>query len=144
MNQYLFIKIGEKIMKVNTQRNKFLAAQEKIRELSLLKFTDKQLRGLSKYEKQFIIENNYHVQIEQVDFLKRKQTMYMFIANDSLGRKRLYAITKKQSIQPNETKMFNGYFNYECWLVFEKDKGFSKFNFERRFCKTPNVRLIFV
>ena len=115
-----------------------------IKELETLKFTEKDIRGLTKVEKQFLIENNYNVVLNQKGTIGTNGILYMFIAKNKLGKKQLYAITKKQSISPNAHDISQSAYNHECWLLFDVAScEFSKYSYERRFCQTPNVRLIF-
>lgn len=110
-----------------------------IKQLETLKFSEKEIIGLSKSEKHFIAENDYNVVLKQND-----DVLYMFIAKNELGEKQLYAITKKQSIYPNAHDICQSAYNYECWLLFDaKKEEFSKFYYERRFRTIPNIILIF-
>lgn len=127
-----------------TTKGRFQRAMDVVNELSTLKFTEKDIRGLSKCEKQFIIENDYNVVLNQENTIGTNGTLYMFIERNRLGKKQLYAITKKQSVRPNSHDISQSAYNYECWLLFDAERlEFSKYNYERRFCKVPNVRLIF-
>ncbi len=129
--------------------NRILKAQKVIRELDNTVFSAKEMRGLSKTEKEFIEENNFNVTLTQRRYVNHillescTGTYYMFIArNKSNGKKQLYAIKKRQSLVPNEKK--DGLFNYEKWLVFDaRRREFCDLNFERRFCEVPPIKLIF-
>lgn len=130
--------------------NRIVKCQETIKQLENELFTEKDLRGLSQLEKEFVRGNGYHVQYDQPIYYSGgqvfehyKDTFYLFIArNLTTGKKQLYAITKAQSIAPNDKT--DGMFNSEKWLVLDTQRGlFSKFNFERRFMGIPNVKLIF-
>jgi hypothetical protein len=121
-------------------------ANKRVKELDALLFTNKEMRGLSKVEKDFIIENDYHVKLIQSNVIGTNGTLYMFIAKNLLGKKQLYAITKYQSINPNGKDIAGceSGNNYDVWLLFDARYGrFSKFYYERRFCTIPNRRLIF-
>lgn len=119
-------------------KGRFECAIEMKVELSNSLFTEKNLRGLLPVEKDFIRENGYHVELNQGG-----ETFYMFIASTQLGKKQLYAISKKQSISPNGHDINESIFNYCCWLLFNAKKNtFSRFSFEFRF-SVPPVKFIF-
>ena len=125
-------------------KDRILKALERIRQLDDAVFLQKDIRGLSKPEKHFLEENGFKVKLVQKGFTRScTGTYYMFIArNMSSGKKQLYAIKKRQSINPNEKK--DGVFNYEKWLVFDARHGeFCDLNYERRFCTIPPIKLIF-
>ena len=120
---------------------RILKAQIRLNELSNKKFSEKDLRGLSKIEKEFIIENNFNVRVGN---------FFMFIDRNNIDKKQLYALSKKQLINPNGKE--NGIFNYEKWLtfncknwdIFGSEKVFNNLYFERRFCKVPKISFIFL
>lgn len=119
-------------------KDRILRAAAKAKRIEAMKFTEKELRGLTKSEKVFVRENNYSVCLNQNGI-----KLYMFVAKQLNGRKSLYAITKKQSINPNGHDISNEAYNYECWLLFDKKRnGFSKFYYERRFCKVGKSEII--
>jgi hypothetical protein len=124
--------------------NKVLNAQENIKEMNSLKFTDKDLRGLSKEEKDFIIENNYNVAVTQYDLSGNSIKMYLHIKRNNLGKKELFAYTKKQALRPNQKDVSKSHLNHEILLKFNaKESFYRKFNtleFERGFAN--NQRLI--
>lgn len=130
---------------VSSYPNRIIRAQQTINALEERKFSEREMRGLSKAEKQFIADNGYHVRLVQNNtyFGLYNGVYYMFIArNLSTGKKQLYAITKHQSILPNEKT--DGIFNYEKWLVLNtKEVCFKPLYYERRFCTMPNVTLVF-
>lgn len=125
-------------------KNRILDACQKAKRIEAMKFSEKELRGLSKSEKEFIRCNNYNVCINcRITVSGDPVKLYLFIAKQLNGRKALYAITKKQSINPNGHDISNEAHNYECWLVFDRGKnGFSKFNYERRFGRMGNSEII--
>ena len=119
-------------------QDRILKASNKAKKIEAMKFTEKELRGLTKAEKDFVKENDYKVCLNQ-DGIK----LYMFVAKQLNGRKALYDITKKQSINPNGHDISNEAYNYECWLLFDKKRnGFSKLYYERRFCKVGKSEII--
>ena len=123
--------------------NRILRAQELLKSMSEQKFTEKDLRGLSKIEKDFIRENGYNVELKQSGNLRSNTGIYyLFIMrNRTTGRKQLYALKKRQIVRPNEK--VNGIFNYEKWLVYIARYGyFNDFEFERRFCEVPPFKFI--
>ena len=124
---------------------RILAALKKAKEIEARKFTEKDLRGLTNAEKDFIRDNDYNVCVStSIDaFGRRKQKLYMFIARQRNGRKALYAITKWQSVYPDGRDFAKGVYNYQCWMTFsKKDNGFSKSYYEFRFCDIGNSELI--
>lgn len=119
-------------------KDRILRAANKAKRIEAMKFTEKELRGLTNAEKDFVRDNGYSVCLNQNGI-----KLYMFVAKQLNGRKALYAITKKQSINPNGHDISNEAHNYECWLLFDKKRnGFSKFYYERRFCKVGKSEII--
>lgn len=120
-----------------TYTNRILKLQNRKKEMENAVFTEKDLRGLSKAEKDFIREN---------DMKKTYSMFYMFIEkNLSTGKKQLYAYHKLQSLFPNGHDISNEFQNVDCWLTFNasaKNSWFKEFfdtyHFERRFCQTPS------
>ena len=125
-------------------KNRILVACQKAKRIEAMKFSEKELRGLSKSEKEFIRCNNYNVCINcRITVSGDPVKLYLFIAKQMNGRKALYAYTKKQSINPNGNDISRESSNYECWLMFDRAKnGFSKFNYECRFCEMGNSEII--
>ena len=120
-------------------KSRILRACEKAKEIESRLFTEKDLRGLTINEKEYIRKNGYRV----LSALPNGEKIYLFVARQVNGRKALYAITKKQSINPNGHQISKDAFNYECWLVFDRERyGFSKFNYERRFGRMGNSEII--
>lgn len=125
--------------------NRILRAIKVKEEIEASLFTETDLRGLSKSEKEYIRENGYKCYVDISGFKGCVIRYYMFINRNLLGKKQLYALTKKQSLLPNGHDISESAYNYECWLLFNaNERLFSKFNYERRFCTTPNMRMIFV
>lgn len=127
---------------------RFLQAIEKRDALNNRLFSETEMRGLSKVEKQFIRNNGYkaHVVQDRVNSLM-KGTYYLFIERNRMGKKQLYAYHKKQVLCPNKKDICPNAYNYECWLTFNSNENYWKFdllNYERRFCILPNtITLIF-
>ena len=125
---------------VSIQTGRILKAMQVIKDLDNAYYSEKNLRGLSPLEKEFIRDNNYKLHLIQSD----KKEFYMFIGCDLLGKKRLYALSKKQSMFPNGKDISSEAYNYECWLLFNPiNWGFSTYFYERRFCKTPPIKMIY-
>lgn len=124
--------------------SRILRAIKKAKRIEAMKFTEKDLRGLSKYEKEFIQNHDYNVCINcRITVSGDPVKLYLFISKQMNGRKALYAYTKKQSINPNGHDISMEAYNYECWLMFDRiTNGFSKFSYERRFCKMGNSEII--
>jgi hypothetical protein len=119
-------------------KGRFECAIARKEELNNQLFTEKQMRGLSRVEKDFIRDNGYHVALNQ-----NGDIFYLFISTNNLGKKQLYAISKKQSLCPNGHDINYSTLNYCCWLLFNaKKRTFSKFAYEFRFA-IPNVKFIF-
>ena len=118
---------------VAVRPNRILRLQSEKKRIEKRVFTEKDIKGLSKCEKEFLIENGMKATCG--DF-------YMFIEkNKSTGRKQLYAYHKEQSLFPNDYK--GNRFNYECWLTFDRVRcTFSKLEYEVRFCQSPHERVI--
>lgn len=124
---------------------RILSALKKAKEIEARKFTEKELRGLTNAEKEFIRDNNYNVCVTAsiYAFGENKQKLYMFIARQRNGRKALYAITKWQSVYPNGKDFAEGAYNYQCWMTFSnKENGFSKFYYEFRFSTMNHSEII--
>lgn len=124
-------------------RNLVRAERAKKFEQSL--FTEKDLRGLSKPEKEFIRENNYHVYYQQKDTTyKHFDKIILFVARDkTTNKKRLYGLTKWQLINPNlcDTAWGQKSWNYQYWLVpvLSKALPFSPYSYEFRFSESASV-----
>lgn len=119
-------------------KDRILRAVNKAKRIEAMKFTEKELRGLTNAEKDFVRDNEYSVCLNQCG-----HKFYMFVAKQLNGKKALYAITKRQSINPNGHDISREAYNYECWLLFDRKKGgFSKFYYERRFCKVGKSGII--
>lgn len=111
-------------------KDRILRACKKAKEIESRLFTEKDLRGLTNCEKEYIRDNKYRI----LSTLPNGEKIYLFVARQENGRKALYAITKRQSIRPSEHQISKDAYNYECWLIFlKKYQGFSRFYFERRF-----------
>lgn len=93
-------------------KGRFECATARKEELSNLLFTEKEMRGLMQVEKDFIRGNGYQVSLNQ-----NGDIFYLFIALNKLGNKQLYAISKKQSISPNNRDINESTLNYCCWLL---------------------------
>lgn len=111
-------------------------------------YEEKDLRGLSKAEKEFIRENdyrNYYDQREQ-DFKNggyKVVRYYIFIKrNISTDKPQIYAYRKEQWIDLNAQHFKiigpDTRHNYAYWLLFDKNgyenrgKAFSRYNYEYR------------
>ena len=127
--------------------NKVLNAQEKIKEMNSLKFTDKDLRGLSKAEKDFIIENNYKISVKQYDLSGNSIKMYLHIKRNNLGKKELFAYTKTQALRPNDRDISKSHLNHEILLKFHARESFyhkfNTFEFERGFANNQKLIHLF-
>ena len=126
-------------------KDRILKACKRAKEIESRFFTEKEMRGLTNDEKEFIRDNDYNVCVSAcIDaFGDKKQKLYMFIARQRNGRKALYAITKWQSVYPGGKDFAPCVYNYQCWMTFsKKENGFSKFYYEFRFSTMDNSELI--
>lgn len=148
---------------IANQPNRILNILAKKREMCEAKFTEKDLRGLSKIEKQFIIDNNYYRVYRRCGMVWDKYAQcgeyyILFIGRDSLKRKRLYAYSNIQAMFPNGKDIMQNAYNYECWLtlnakyytdedpiyrVSDVYEAFSKFGFEYHFSDMPTMQSSF-
>ena len=122
---------------------RYLRAYKTLKVIEDITYTDTDLRGLSKAEKIFIKSNDNKVYIDE-----NNRRYYIFIARDlSTGRRRLYAIGKRQWLNPNGHDITKDAYNYECWLIVNTNSNpwhyVSPLYYERRFCQilTPVVIL---
>ena len=122
---------------------RYLRAYETLKVIEGITYTNTDLRGLSKAEKAFMNSNNNKVYIDE-----NNRRYYIFIARDlSTGRRRLYAIGKRQWLNPNGHDISTDAYNYECWLIVNTNSNpwhyVSPLYYERRFCRmlTPVVIL---
>ena len=126
---------------INDYSNKVLKAQSKIKEFRNTKFDYKELRGLTKIEKEFIINNGNKITFIQHTLTGKKIELFLLIKRNLLGKKELYAITKNQCLRPNEQDLQKGILNHEILLKFDpKYNGFITSQFERSYGN--NSRLI--
>lgn len=99
---------------------RYFAWQERIKKFVETPFTEKELRGLSQAEKDFIRENNYMRLYRQKSDFKHMDKILLFIAVDrTTGRKHLYGQAKWQVVSPNtkDTCYMQGALNHACWLL---------------------------
>lgn len=125
-------------------KGRILRAAQRAKQIETRVFTEKDMRGLTKAEKEFIRDNDYKGVISQ--FMNgRAQLLYMFIAKQRNGRKALYAITKRQSIRPNGRDFCPAGLNYWYWLTFDaKHTGFSSSFYECRFCDNMDIDQVII
>lgn len=113
--------------------NRILNIQKAKREFEQSVFSEKDLRGLSNYEKKFLREH---------DMKKCYDCFYLFIEkNKSTGKKQLYAFHKLQVFFPSGHDLSAERYNNQIWLTFDRRyytgntyyEPFSKWNYEFRF-----------
>ena len=133
-------------------QGKYLRMQKRLRAVEDVTYTEWDLRGLSPREKEFVRENQYkcYIDRQQLDGkapLRYNRSIgahvvgtsmnryYIFIARDlATGKKKLYAYSKKQYLNYSGHDICPDYWNYECWLTVDTNRGdINKFNYERRF-----------
>lgn len=122
---------------------RYLRAYKTLKVIESITYTDTDLRGLSKAEKAFMHSNDNKIYVDE-----NNRRYYIFIARDlSTGRRRLYAIGKRQWLNPNGHDISQDAYNYECWLIVNTNSNpwhyVSPLYYERRFCQilTPVVIL---
>lgn len=123
---------------------RYLRAYKTLMLIENITYTNTDLRGLSKAEKEFMNNNGNKSYIDEYD-----QRYYIFIARDlSSGKRRLYAIGKRQWLNPNGHDISPNAYNYECWLIVNTNTNpwhyVSPLYYERRYCQcltTPAVIL---
>ena len=121
---------------VRCNQGRFLRAQKRLRAVEAVLYTDNDLRGLSATEKRFIRENGMKCYIDVLEYYGTTR-YYLFVARDfTTGKRRLYAYSKRQWLNPNGHDVSASAYNYECYLLVApmKDKPVSRFDYERRFC----------
>lgn len=138
---------------MNYKTGKILQLMKKWELFKQQKFTEKDIRGLSKREKDFIRANEYNVVYFQKTTYKHMDKIVLFIDKDMVtGKKRLYGQTKWRMMLPN------GEFDdaapqsagnptrivYDRWLIPRLDnvgtkwEVFNYYWFEQRFCTVPH------
>lgn len=114
---------------------RYLRAYKTLKVIESITYTDTDLRGLSKAEKAFMHSNDNKIYVDECN-----RRYYIFIARDlSTGRRRLYAIGKRQWLNPNGHDISKDAYNYECWLIVNANTNpwhyVSPLYYERRFCQ---------
>lgn len=106
-----------------------LRAQNRIRAFESVTYSEYDLRGLSKAEKEFMRENEMKSYFDY-----EGSRYYIFIRNNkTTGKKQLYAYEKKQWMNLNG-RDFKTDWNYAFWLTIDtKHNRISRFNYEYRF-----------
>lgn len=123
---------------------RYLRAYKTLQVIESITYTDKDLRGLSKAEKAFMNSNDNKCYIDECN-----RRYYIFIARDlSTGKRRLYAIGKRQWLNPNGHDISPIAYNYECWLIVNTNTNpwhyISPLYYERRYSQilaTPGTIL---
>lgn len=124
------------------KHGRIIKAMDNLKSIEAYQFTEKDLRGLTPVEKDYIRNNGYGSHVDIRPFRDGKPVRYyMFIARDLHGKKHLYALSKSQVLAINGHDICPNAYNYECWLIFNNG-GFDRYHYERRFCETP-TRTIF-
>jgi len=124
-------------------QGRILRMAKRLKAVESVTYTEWELRGLSKREKEFMRENGMkcYVDLWQEGYKwnykkgNRKNRYYIFIKRDlTTGKPRLYAMHKEQWIQPNRHTVGNGW-DYEFWLTVDLHNGcdICRFNYEHRF-----------
>lgn len=121
--------------------NRILRAQNAWKALCQEHFTEKDLRGLSAKEKEFIRDHAYFrvITIDSVySWIRGRYILY--IDRNKNGRRQIYAMRKDQLIQSAKASTFfprNG--NTEVWLTFNWEwPHFNMYEAEIRISKTLN------
>nr|DAI13930.1 MAG TPA: hypothetical protein [Caudoviricetes sp.] len=109
----------------------YVSLQDRFSKFENSIFTEKELRGLSTSEKEFVRENSMSRVFRQEVQFRHFNKIYLFIAVDrTTGRKHLYGQTKWQVLCPNrkDTCYMQGAFNYNCWLLPQLFSGCDFFS----------------
>jgi hypothetical protein len=111
-------------------RGRILKAQNRIRTFESIRYSEYDLRGLSKAEKAFMCDNDMRSYYDCRDYSGRMHRYYIFIKkNATTGKKQLYAYEKTQWMRPNGQEL--GSWNYQYWLTINTSNGkVTKFNYE--------------
>lgn len=125
--------------------NRILNAQKRLRALEAEVFTEKDLRGLSKIEKEFVRENGYK-KIYDVQSAYRFETgrFFLFINRNRLGKMQLYALRKDMLLRTcRANKNYPTCWNCEVWLEFHWSwPHFNTFDVEIHKTDTPNIQFL--
>nr|DAM96599.1 MAG TPA: hypothetical protein [Caudoviricetes sp.] len=105
---------------------KILAKQNKFKAFFEVKFTEKEMRGLTEQEKELIRSNGYSRLFTQTN-KGHLNNIVLFIEKDHLGIKRLYGMTKWQIIAPNKSDVayMQGINNASVWFLPQKRNGYK-------------------
>lgn len=101
--------------------------QQKLQAMEAVKYEERDLRGLSQKEKEFIRANDYRMFVD----CEYKHRYYIFIARDlTTGRRRIYGLSKYQLIDPNGQyfPLTTARYNYSVWLTLNTDPNSYPFN----------------
>ena len=100
--------------------NRILRAYQKLKAMDEEKFTEYDLRGLSKAEKEFIRDNGYSKTYSvKSSLLSGSGKFYLFVHRNRCGRMQLYAQRKDMVVRPNGINAcFPTRWNNEVWLQF--------------------------
>lgn len=100
--------------------NRILRAYWRLKALDEEVFTEKDLRGLSKAEKEFIRENGFKKTFSvQSSLLTSSGKFYLFVHRNRCGRMQLYAQRKDMVVRCNHyNRYFTNRWNNEVWLQF--------------------------
>lgn len=114
---------------IRLDQGRIIRAQNRIRAFESVSYSEYDLRGLSKAEKEFMQENEM-----KSYFDCEGNRYYLFIRrNKTTGKKQLYAYEKKQWMNLNG-RDFKTDWNYAFWLTIDtRRNSISKFNYEYRF-----------
>lgn len=121
---------------VRYNQGRFVRAQKRLRALESVMYEESDLRGLTAAEKSFIRENEMKCYLDVRDY-HGVERYYIFVGRDlTTGKKRLYAYSKMQMLNPNGHDVSASAYNYECYLIVQPlyVSPVSRFNYERRFC----------
>lgn len=119
---------------IRLNQGRIYRAAQRIKTFEGTPYTEYDLRGLSKAEKEFMRENDMKSYYDCRDVLGKMHRYYIFINTDkTTGKKRIYAYDKMQWLKPNG-KDIGDYWNYAYWLTIDTKRGeISKYNYEYRF-----------
>lgn len=124
-------------MATNIFTDTILRVQNELRVFEKETFTEKEMRGLTEQEKEFIRENDYK------KYWDGDETrFYMWIQKNPLGKKQLFAFAKWQIIDPNGAGLY-GKLNYRYWHILTTD-GFKEYTYLATPWGNPNIKMYFI
>lgn len=115
---------------------RFVRYAAQLRAFEGVTYTAQDLRGLSKREKEFITGNGGRCYIDARDAMDKPHRYYLFKSRDlTTGRRKLYAMDKRQLLNVNGHDISPDVYNYSCWLIVDFSRGCGRVNRLRYECR---------